>query len=184
MNQQQQYYQQEYQAIQQPRIKKAKSFDEDDNENLEIIKQGYGIHEALRIDILEFYKSSRTQQEYKNPADFVKHRLDGKYGPYWFVFMWEHKNGLNAQYSYYNNDDKVFEFKLNGWHVLIYSFNQTQQPAQFKPQPNAQTIPQYNTQFPPPLYDQKFDDYQVDPRYPYSQMQQGPSQFRQGGWYY
>ena len=118
----------------------------------QIIKQGYGVHDALKTDILEFYKTSRVQQEYKNPADFIKHRLDGKYGPYWFVFMWEHKNGLNAQYSYYNNDDKVFEFRvllfniqLNGWHVLIYSFNQTPPPTQFKPQSSGQSLPQYNT---------------------------------------
>ncbi|CAK56266.1 unnamed protein product (macronuclear) [Paramecium tetraurelia] len=106
-----------------PQIKKANSFDEEDK--LEIIKQGYGINEALKLDILEYYKSSRQQQEFKNPADFIKHRLDNKYGPYWFVFMWDRKDNLNAQFSYYNNDDKVFEFEVQ---ILCY---QAQWMAQF-----------------------------------------------------
>lgn len=95
----------------------------------------------MKIDIIEFYKASSQQDEYKNPADFIKHKLDAKYGPYWFVFMWEDMPHQHAQYSYYNNDDRVLEFKLNGWHILIYSFNQSRSTSDAPSQvPPSQTI--------------------------------------------
>ncbi|CAD8055343.1 unnamed protein product [Paramecium sonneborni] len=139
---------------QKPQIKKANSFDDEDK--LEIIKLGYGINEALKLDILEYYKASRQQQEFKNPADFVKHRLDNKYGPYWFVFMWDRREDLNAQFSYYNTDDKVFEFEQNGWHMLIYSFNQAPQPVKYQPQSSGQTLPQFNMQQNMQSYDHNY----------------------------
>ena len=50
----------------------------------------------MKNDILAIYKESSLQKEYKNPADFIKHKLDAKFGHFWFVFMWEHKSHQSA----------------------------------------------------------------------------------------
>lgn len=67
----------------------------------------------MKNDILDLFRKAFDQKEYLNPADYIKHNLDSRYDPFWFVFLWEDRKHHSANYSYYNEDDKVFEFRVH-----------------------------------------------------------------------
>lgn len=52
----------------------------DQKEFHEVLRQGYAISNEMKNDIIDLYFKSIVQNEYKNPTDYIRLRLEMKYG--------------------------------------------------------------------------------------------------------
>lgn len=97
----------------------------------------------MKADIVDLYYKSLTSEEYKNKTDYIRYRLELKYGKCWSIIIVQ-RDDKYFSFSFQYADDLLLEFTTPDHHVLAYLSQPA--PAPLIPSKIAPPPP------PPPVY--------------------------------
>ncbi|KAM3140786.1 hypothetical protein pb186bvf_007013 [Paramecium bursaria] len=101
-------------------------------DSVETILQGYQVSDELKRDVIELYLRSLSQDQYKNKSEFIRHKLEEKYGRCLSIVLYQ--IGSNLSYSFLYQDDFLLELKSEDHIILVYLLP----PAYTQPPPLIQ----------------------------------------------